>query len=102
MKYNENVKCDVCGQDILLPAGRIEWNFSNSGQMQICHHDCSHGMKNDTIRLSDMILDQGLSSDFVYERLRQIPSDYGKEYYDECRRIQELLFGTGGQVYCPK
>ena len=92
MKYNERVKCDVCGQDILLPAARIEWNYSNPGEMQICHHDCSHGVKNDTLHLSDMILDQAFDSDSVYERLRQIPSDYGKVYNVECKRIQKLLF----------
>lgn len=89
--YKEKIICDVCGQTIDMPNARIEWNYSGN-EMQICHHECSHGMKNDTIHLSDIILDQGLyTEEMVKERLKEI-AEMESKYVDKCTRIIRMIF----------
>lgn len=92
-KYKEKVKCDVCGKNILMPAGRIEWAYAK-GEAHICHHDCSYGIGNYRGSLSDLILDQASASspDYVYMRLGTIPDSHGAEYKNDCDRIKSKIF----------
>ena len=91
-KYRDDVNCDVCGGSITLPKARIEWNYREQGEMQVCHHECSHGWRNDSRSLSDMILDQCHTEQDVFERLGTIPEDYGEEYREACIRIRKQIF----------
>ena len=92
-KYRKIIKCDVCGNDILMPVGRIEWGYDDSKKMHVCHHDCSYGLMNDgSENLQAIKFDKKIDPDYVYIRLNLIPDDYGLEYKDECNRLKNKIF----------
>ena len=93
VNYRRKVICDVCGKEIEMPKARIEWGFDSDSTMRICHHECSIGLNNGNIILSDMILDQRLynSPQMVYVRLKQLEVDK-PEYSSECERIIRTIF----------
>ncbi len=76
MKYNDKVRCAICGEIINMPKGRIEWSIKDSF-IHIVHHVCSKGYNDPKACISDIIMDQSIySSDLVYERLEELKRKY--------------------------
>ena len=92
MNYREIAICDVCGKEIKMPTGRLEWGYAE-GEAHVCHHKCSFACTNPAMMSNDIELDSNIIPPaYVYDMIYALVEEghFSKERADE---ITANLFG---------
>ncbi len=91
MNYRERTTCDVCGKEIKLPTGRMEWGYAPNS-IHVCHHKCSIACTNPAAMTKDIELDSNIIPPaYVYDLIYAIAEEgeITREHADE---IAKRLF----------
>lgn len=104
-EFKTTFTCDVCGEKIEYPHFRIEWGYNEPRKpkekkpyefIQVCHEDCSYGIKNDKgcpSTVGDIIFDQALQYDakYIRDRLKELSKD-NPLLKDQIKKIKKKIF----------
>ena len=91
MNYRETVVCDVCGKDIKMPTGRMEWGYE-PGEIHVCHHICSYARTNPAMMTNDIELDSNIIPPaYVYDMIFALAEE-GQITMERAREVAEKLF----------
>ena len=92
MNYREIAICDVCGKEIKMPTGRLEWGYA-PGEAHVCHHTCSYACTNPAMMSKDIELDSNIIPPaYVYD-LIFATAEEGEYSIERAREIAANLFG---------
>ena len=91
MNYREIVVCDVCGKDIKMPTGRMEWGYEE-GAIHVCHHVCSYACTNPAMMTNDIELDSNIIPPaYVYDMIFALAEE-GAISKERAEEVAEKLF----------
>lgn len=91
MKYKLKTVCDVCGEEINLPTGRMEWGYEPN-EVRVCHHKCSMACKNAAAMVKDIELDSDIIPPaFVYDMIFDL-AQQGEITEEQAKNLTERLF----------